>query len=155
MSAKTKIVVLRMKEIIYTAIFVGLALFLVLLFIFMFRSGKDETSPTLDSVPTSVSAAYTPGIYSASIVLGNQNANVEVTVDKSQITSVALVPLSEAVETMYPLMQPAMNTLAAQIVEKQSLEGIEYPAGSQYTSMALMNAIETALSKAELRTNTD
>ncbi len=146
MSAKTKIVVLRMKEIIYTAIFVGLALFLVLLFLFMFRSGKDETSPTVDTAP----ASYTPGIYSASIVLGSQNANIEVTVDSDKITSVALVPLSEAVETMYPLMQPAMDTLAAQIVENQSLEGIEYPAGSQYTSMALMNAIELALSKAEL-----
>ncbi len=146
MSAKTKIVVLRMKEIIYTAIFIGLALFLVLLFLFMFRSGKDETSPTMDSAP----ASYTPGIYSASIILGNQNANIEVTVDADQITSVSLVPLSESVETMYPLMQPAMDSLAAQIVAKQSLEGIEYPAGSQYTSMALMNAIETAVEKAKL-----
>ena len=32
MSSKTKIVVLRMKEIIYTAIFIGLAIFLILLF---------------------------------------------------------------------------------------------------------------------------
>ncbi len=146
MSAKTKIVVLRMKEIIYTALFIGLALFLVLLFLFMFRSGKDETSPSTEAVPTS----YTPGIYSASIVLGSHNANVEVTVDANRITSVSLVSLSESVETMYPLMQPAMESLASQIVNKQSLDGIEYPAGSQYTSMALMNAIETALSKAEL-----
>ena len=80
----------------------------------------------------------------------NQNANVEVTVDASQITSVSLISLSESVETMYPLMQPAMESLASQIIGKQSLEGIEYPAGSQYTSMALMNAIETALSKAKL-----
>lgn len=144
MSAKTRIVVLRMKEIIYTAIFIGLALFLVLLFLFMFRSGKDETSPTTEAVPT----AYVPGIYSASIVLGSQNANVEVTVDANKITSVSLVPLSEAVETMYPLMNPAMETLASQIMNKQSLEGIEYPAGSQYTSTALMNAVKTALSKA-------
>ena len=35
MSSKTKIVVLRMKEIIYTAIFIGLAIFLILLFFFM------------------------------------------------------------------------------------------------------------------------
>ena len=37
MSAKTKIVVLRMKEIIYTAIFVGLAIFLITLCFIMFR----------------------------------------------------------------------------------------------------------------------
>ena len=35
MSAKTKIIVLRMKELIYTALFVGLVLFLILLFFFM------------------------------------------------------------------------------------------------------------------------
>ena len=33
MSAKTKIIVLRMKEIIYTALIIGLALFLVVLFL--------------------------------------------------------------------------------------------------------------------------
>ncbi len=146
MSAKTKIVVLRMKELIYTALFIGLALFLIILFLFMFRSGKDETSPSTEAVPT----AYTPGIYSASILLGNQNANVQVTVDANKITSVSLVPLSESIETMYPLMQPAMEALASQIIQLQSLEGLEYPAGSQYTSAALMNAIKTALSKAKL-----
>ena len=146
MSAKTKIVVLRMKELIYTAIFIGLVLFLIMLFLFMFRPGKDETTPTADVT----AASYNPGLYSASIVLGSQNVNVEVTVDAKHITSVALVPLSDSVAAMYPLMQPAMDTLAAQIVESQSLEGIEYPAGSQYTSMALMNAIETALSKAKI-----
>ena len=146
MSAKTKIVVLRMKELIYTALFIGLALFLVVLFLVMFRSGKDETSPSTEAVPTS----YTPGLYSSTIVLGNQNANVEVTVDTTNITSVSLVPLSESIETMYPLMQPAMESLASQIATNQSLEGLEYPAGSQYTSVALMNAVKTALSKAEL-----
>ena len=146
MSAKTKIIVLRMKEIIYTALIIGLALFLIVLFLFMFRSGKDETFPSTEAVPT----IYTPGMYSASIQLGNQNANVEVTVDTNKITSVSLVPLTESIETMYPLMQPAMETLAFQIIQLQSLEGLEYSAGSQYTSVALMNAIKTALSKAEL-----
>ena len=146
MSAKTKIVVLRMKELIYTAIFIGLVVLLIMLFLFMFRPGKDETSPSASAA----AACYNPGIYSASIVLGSQHVNVEVSVDADRITSVALVPLSDSVAAMYPLMQPAMDTLAAQIVEKQSLEGLEYPSGSQYTSMALVNAIETALSKAEI-----
>lgn len=37
MSSKTKIVVLHMKEIIYTVIFAVLAIILILLLIFMFR----------------------------------------------------------------------------------------------------------------------
>lgn len=145
MSSKTRIIVLRMKEIIYTAIFIGLALLLIILLFFMFRPENKSQSPAEDP---SVVSTYTPGLYSSSLVLGNQNVNVEVAVSRSRIHSVSLVPLSDSVTTMYPLMGPAMESLSAQIIEKQSLEGIEYPAGSQYTSMALMNAIKTALSKA-------
>ena len=36
MSSKTKIVVLHMKEIIYTAVFAALAIILILLLVFMF-----------------------------------------------------------------------------------------------------------------------
>ena len=77
MSSKTKIVVLRMKEIIYTAIFIGLAIFLILLFFFMFRSEKEAPAPTAESVSPAV---YAPGVYSASLSLGRQNVNVEVAV---------------------------------------------------------------------------
>lgn len=147
MSSKTRIIVLRMKEIIYTAIFIGLAILLIMLFLFMFRPKKNPAPAAQDSA----AASYTPGLYSASIVLGSQNVNVEVAVDADRIHAITLVPLSDAVTTMYPLMQPAMDSLAGQIVESQSLEGIEYPAGSQYTSMALMNAIETAVSKAKMQ----
>lgn len=145
MSAKTKIIVLRMKEIIYTAIFIGLALLLIILFRYMIHPKKGSNAPS----DSAAAASYTPGVYSSSIVLGSQNVNVEVAVDAERITSVALVPLSDSVSAMYPLMQPAMDTLSAQIIEKQSLEGLEYPSGSQYTSMALMNAVKAALNKAK------
>lgn len=147
MSSKTKIVVLRMKEIIYTAIFIGLAIFLILLFFFMFRSEKEAPAPTAESASPAV---YAPGLYSASLSLGRQNVNVEVAVSPDRISAVTLVPLSDSVAAMYPLMQPSMDALSAQILESQSLEDLEYPAGSQYTSMALMNAIKTAVAKAAL-----
>ena len=163
MSAKTKIVVLRMKEIIYTAIFIGFALLLILLFFIMFRPKKETPSlsepaaenpgflrrrgPSAGASDVS-SPLYNPGLYSSPIVLGSQNVNVEVTVSSNRYTYRSLVPLSDSIATMYPLMQPAMDSLSEQIVANQSLEGLEYPAGSQYTSMALMNAIKTALNKA-------
>ena len=50
MSSRTKIVVLRMKEIIYTAIFIGLALLLIILFFFMLRTRKADYSQTTPSV---------------------------------------------------------------------------------------------------------
>ena len=109
MSSKTKIVVLRMKEIIYTAIFIGLGILLILLLLVMFRSGKGST-------PTSASAQYIPGIYTSAITLGSQEVNVEVTVDANQIISITMTPLSDAVETMYPLMQQSLSNLTSQIL---------------------------------------
>lgn len=144
MSSKTKIVVLRMKEIIYTAIFAGLAILLIALCFIMFRHGNDNGSEKEETRQT----AYVPGIYSASLSLGSEQVNVEVTVDADQIRAVALVPLSEAVATMYPLMQPTMEGLAEQIVNTQSTENLTYPDSSRYTSMALLKAVDTALEKA-------
>lgn len=143
MSSKTKIVVLRMKEIIYTAIFIGLGLLLITLFLIMFHPKKDAVQTTSDQL------SYVPGVYTASIVLGSQNVNVEVAVDANHINSICYEPLSDSVATMYPLMASAVDQLSAQIVNTQSLENLSYAEGSQYTSQALVNAIKTALHKAE------
>lgn len=141
MSSKTKIVVLRMKEIIYTAIFIGLAIVLVSLLLIMFRPQKEDSTPTQP-------AAYIPGVYTSSLTLGKQNLNVEVTVDAHRITSVSFVSLDEAVTTMYPLMQPVMNDLENQILRTQSLEDLSYSLETRYTSQALIQAIDQALTKA-------
>ena len=50
---------------------------------------------------------------------------------------------------MYPLMEPALDALSAQICETQSLENLSYSEDSQYTSLMLVSAIKTALAKAE------
>lgn len=50
---------------------------------------------------------------------------------------------------MFPLMEPALESLASQIYTSQSLENIQYSEDQKYTSMILLNAIETALKKAE------
>lgn len=75
--------------------------------------------------------------------------NVEVAVDSSRILSVSFVSLDEAVATMYPLMKPVMEDLEEQILKNQSLSGLSYSMETRYTSQALINAIETALGKAE------
>lgn len=145
MSSKTKIVVLRMKEIIYTAIFVGLGILLISLFLIMFRPGKDSVTTSSDAL------SFVPGIYTASLVIGSEYVNVEVAVDADHINSISLVPLSDSVATMYPLMQPALNDLAEQIIETQSLENLSYSSETRYTSTALLNAIKTAVTKAEAK----
>ena len=141
MSSKTKIIVLRMKEIIYTGIFLGLAVLLIALCLIMFRPKKDEETQA---------ASYIPGVYTASLNLGSQDVNVQVAVDSNAITSISLVPLNEAVTTMYPLMEPALEELSDQIISTQSLENLTYSSQSNYTSTALLGAIERALEKAKI-----
>lgn len=141
MSSKTKIVVLKMKEIIYTAIFIGFAILFITLLMIMFRPRHEETA-------VSSSAAFVPGVYTASLTVGNRNVNVEVAVDAERINSISFVSLDESVTTMYPLMQPVMNDLAAQILSSQSLEDLSYSMETRYTSQAVLGAIRTAVEKA-------
>lgn len=145
MSSKTKIVVLRMKEIIYTAIFLGLAIFLISLFLIMFRPKKEP------AVTQTQGSVYIPGVYSASLVLGSQNVNVEVSVNADRISSISMVTLDDSVTTMYPLMQPALEDLAKQICDTQSTQNLSYPMETRYTSNALIQTIDTALAKAQIK----
>lgn len=144
MSSKTKIVVLRMKEIIYTAIFIGLGILLVMLLFIMFRPKKDAPAAS-DQV------LYIPGVYTASLTLGSQEVNVEVAVDADRISSISMVPLSDSVATMYPLVQPSLQSLTKQICETQSLENLTYSEDTRYTSQVLIQAIERAVKKAEVK----
>ena len=84
MSAKTRIVVLHMKEVIYTAIFVGLGIVLVILLLFMFlpKKQKGDAEPTMQ---------YTAGVYTSSVMMGSQSADVQVIVDENRIQSISLV----------------------------------------------------------------
>lgn len=141
MSSKTKIVVLHMKEIIYTGIFLILGILLVFLLFFMFQSQE--------SVSTS-STLYQPGVYTSTITLSNASLEVEVTVDESSITSICFSNLDEAITTSYPLIEPAMESIATQIYASQSLENITYSSDNQYTSQVIIDAIETAVTKSKI-----
>lgn len=143
MSSKTKIVVLHMKEIIYTAIFVVLGILLILLLVFMFFP---KNKKAMDSAKE-----YMPGIYTSTVTLNNTDLEIEVTVSQNEITSIRCVNLSETVMTMYPLLRPAIEDMADQVCELQTTENLVYPKENPYTSQMIANAIETALKKAVVK----
>ena len=89
MSAKTKIIVLHMKEVIYTGIFLLLAVILAIVLFFMFGSGQKK------SASADAKSLYKPGIYTSSIDLNENTFDLEVTVDSDRVTSIRLVNLSE------------------------------------------------------------
>ncbi|MEG1505741.1 MAG: hypothetical protein RR369_05345 [Lachnospiraceae bacterium] len=139
MSSKTKIIVLHMKEIIYTILFVVLGIFLILLLTFMFLGHKKDVVSK---------SQYTPGIYTSTVTLNNNHLEIEVAVDHSHINSIRFVNLDETVTTMYPLIQPALEDISQQIYSSQSLEHIQHSKENPYTSQVIVDAIDDALKKA-------
>ena len=144
MSSKTKIIVLHMKEVIYTIIFLVLLIIFGVLMFFMFGSEKSA------AVSNTSTSRYTPGIYRTSIQLNSNTFDVEVTVDQEHIRSLQLRNLSESTSAMFPLVEPVLNSLSSQIYTDQSLDNLEYPSDQKYTSVMLINAIRKAVEKAEV-----
>ncbi len=142
MNTKTKIIVLHMKEIIYTAIFTALALLLIVLALVMFLPGK-KSSPA-----SGTKKNYVPGVYTASVTLNNTDLEVEVAVDESHINSIRFKNLNESVTTMFPLIQPAIEDIAEQVYEKQSLSDISLSKDTPYTSKVILDTINEAIKKA-------
>lgn len=145
MSSKTKIVVFKMKELVYTAIFLLLGIVLLILLYCMFFSKEKETN--LDAKES----VYIPGIYTSSIVLGARTLDVEVSVNATQINSIRLVNLDEAVTTMYPLMESAIDNIELQMIYGQSVDSVTYTDDTKYTSQVLLDAVAEALEKATIK----
>ena len=141
MSSKTKIVVLHMKEIIYTAVFAALAIILILLLVFMFLPKNKESKTNEEK--------YMPGVYTSTVTLNNTALEVEVTVDETHINSIRFSNLDESVTTMFPLIQPTIEDIAEQVYDSRSLDNIQLSEDSPYTSQIIVNAIDEALKKAE------
>ena len=169
MSANTKIVVLRRKELLYTGIFAALGVLFVILLLMLLLPGKDtdDSYGTPDSpddtaaeMPDNVADVstgavadtgntYIPGIYTTELILGNETVNVEVIVSDHAITSVSLADPSETLTTMYPLLESTMESLNDQLCEMQDPEQVTYSAETRYTSLVLLEAVKASLEKAK------
>ena len=137
MKKKPRIMVLKLREIIYTLIFLALGIFLIVLLIHMF-SGKAGAEASADS-------KYVPGVYTSALLLGSRHVDV----DEDRIQGIRLVDLDESVTAMYPLVEPAIASLEEQILASQSVEQVALEEDSRYTGTLLLNAISNALSLAE------
>ncbi|MCL2351464.1 MAG: hypothetical protein FWC55_02910 [Firmicutes bacterium] len=137
----TRIIVLQLREIIKTAVFVllGLAVILLLIYLFIPRN-KPEVSGDL----------YIPGTYTAEIILHNSPVNVDVTVSKDKILDVTMTNMAETQQVFYPLFQPAMADLSKEIVANQTTDLIpssDYPV----TGQIILDAVNNALSQAAVK----
>lgn len=182
MSANTKIVVLRRKELLYTGIFAALGVLFVILLLMLLLPGKDAdtSSGTPDSPDSTAETAmpdnvadlgrssqfsdaedvstgavadagntYIPGIYTTELILGSETVNVEVIVNDHAITSASLADPSETLTTMYPLLEPTMESINDQLCEMQDPSQVTYSAETRYTSLVLLEAVKASLEKAK------
>ena len=154
--SKTKIVVVKLKELILTTVLVALGVFFILFGIAWASTKKESVpnqetpSPSQNQITTQTSALYTPGIYTSSISIGDTLVHLELVCDTNHINSIRLVNLDEAVATMYPLLHPALEDLELQLSMDVPIEELTITEGSQYTQNLLIEAIENTLAKAEL-----
>ena len=143
MSSKTRIIVLHMKEVVYTIAFLILAVLLGILIYCNFH----VKSIFIQSKGTAVNARRINPLSSSRS--GLAFSRPEHKVDQNNIQSIELVNLSESTTAMFPLVKPSLESLASQIVDSQSLDDLKYSTDRKYTSQLLISAIEDALKKAE------
>ena len=141
--SKTKIIVLQMKELVYTGIFVGLGILLIVLLFVMFYPKKEKSADV-----TAEAASYVPGIYNSELKLGENTLNLEVVVDEDQIKSVSFVNLDDSVTTMYPLVKPSLEGIEKELIAGTPIDEIPVQEKSKFTQSMLIDGIKAALNKA-------
>ncbi|WP_302625809.1 hypothetical protein [uncultured Eubacterium sp.] len=136
MGKSPKFMVFHLRELIYTVVFVLLGIVLVISLIFMFCNKNNDEKEKETS-----SGQYEAGVYTSCVTLNGNPMEVTVTLDSDHINSITVDNISDTITTMYPLVEPAFEDIAKQIVDTQSIENIKFSEDSQYTYTMLYNAI--------------
>jgi hypothetical protein len=132
-----------MREIIYTAVFVGLGILLLIILFFMFwPDGKDENKEQADNGKTAV---YEAGVYSKQMTVGDSVINLQVVLDEEQVKSVEMINLDDTVSAMYPLMKPSVESISNQLASGVSLDEVVLSDEGQYTEKMILNEVDSVL----------
>lgn len=155
--SRTRIVIFQLKEIIYTAIFVGLGILLLILLFFMFWPGKEKKTANTTS-PSSISSSrkstgsssgkYVAGVYSSELTLGESKISLRISMDPDRVKSVEVVNLQESVETMYPLIKPAVKEISDQLARDIAPDQVVLSDDSPYTSQLILDTVCQVMNEA-------
>ena len=144
MAKSPKFMVFHLRELIYTLVFILLGIILIISLVIMFynRGNKQEKEEN--------TGVYEPGVYTSCVTHNGNPMDVKVTLDDNHINSITVDNVSNTITTMYPLVEPAFNDIANQIVTNQSLENIKFDDNSKYTYTILYNAIQDTIEKGKV-----
>lgn len=153
MSSNTKIYVISRKKLTLTlAAFIIIAIAAIAM-LFMF-SKNDSSKKEIHTHSNGIisEAQYIPGVYTASVTLDGTPVNVIVTVDENNINDIRLEYTSDAITTMYPMLEDNFNELADKVISNKGVANISYNTDNKYTTTILLDAISQALKKCVVST---
>lgn len=134
----TKFVVVKMKELVKTAVFAVLGVVILAGLIYFFLHLGDDSGES----------AYRDGTYYADMELGGETAAVAVTVENGKIADIALSGQSDSVAVFYPLLETAVEEVGREVTKNQSLT-IEVSPQSAHSSQLVLDAVAEGLEKAK------
>lgn len=135
----TKFVVVKMRELLKTAVFAVLGvIILVGLITFFLRMGAGEET-----------GQYRDGTYEAVVQLGTEQAVVSVEINDGKIAQVTMQEMAESVAVMYPMVESTMDEIAAQVIQNQSAQQVDVSSQQTYSAQVLLDAVAQCLAQAE------
>ena len=131
---RTRFMVVKAKELIKTAVFAVLGvIILVGLIAFFLNMGKHD-------------GAYRDGTYYEEMQLGEETAEVAVTIAEGRIAEVSMEEATVAV--FYPLLAEVTETVGQAVIENQSAE-IAVESENPHSAQAILDAVAACLEQAE------
>ena len=134
--SKPKFMVFKLRDLWVPVIVTIVAVLMIVFFVSKFSAAKPTFAPQED---------YSNGDYVTKISLDNADFNVAVSIHKNAITSVELRNMDEQTKMMYPLLEPSMEFINAQVTKTQSLDIAEFEPAKETTAF-LIAAVRDALS---------
>lgn len=133
---RTRFMVVKAKELIKTAVFAVLGvIILVGLIAFFLNMGKHD-------------GAYRDGTYYEEMQLGEETAEIAVTIVEGRIAEVSMEEATEAVAVFYPLLAEVTETVGQAVIENQSAE-IAVESENPHSAQAILDTVAACLEQAE------
>lgn len=133
---RTRFMVVKAKELIKTAVFAVLGvIILVGLIAFFLNMGKHD-------------GAYRDGTYYEEMQLGEETAEIAVTIAEGRIAEVSMEEATEAVAVFYPLLAEVTEMVGQAVIENQSAE-IAVESENPHSAQAILDTVAACLEQAE------
>ena len=133
-----RIMSLKLNRLLLYAL--GALAVLILLALLLFKVIGNGSDPS--------QAKYYPGTYTTSVPLGTGSITVEMVFSKNGIEKVNY-EIPEAVQKVYPLVQPTAASIGDQLAEGISLEAVQVDSSSYVTASHLLDAMKLTVEKAK------